>query len=158
MTEIEQRLAAKGLQLPAPALPVASYKSYQLIGDRLLISGQLPLMNGTVSGNTGIVGKDLDAIEAQNVAMLCALNVVSQIAHACENDFSKLKQIVRLGVYVASAYGFIEQSIVANGASSLMIDLFGKRGEHVRSAVGVASLPKNASVEVEAECILAVSC
>lgn len=145
---IENRLAALGVDLPQPAAPAASYVSVMQSGNLLFTAGQLPIRDGKLSV-TGLVGSDLDVAEAQQAARLCAINILAQVK-AATGDLEKIARVVKLTCFVASAQGFSEQHLVANGASDFLGDVLGERGKHARSAVGVAMLPLNAAVEIEA--------
>ena len=147
MSEIEGRLAALGLTLPEPAAPVAAYVPVVVAGGLAHVSGQLPFRDGKVV--TGRLGDDLDVAAGSDAAVLCALMVGAQVKAAL-GDLSRVARIVKLGVFVNSAPGFGDQPEVANGASDLMVALFGDAGKHARAAVGVAALPRNAAVEIDA--------
>lgn len=144
---IDSKLAELGLTLPQAAAPVATYVPAVEAGGLLHISGQLPFRDGKVV--TGRLGADLDAAAGKEAAQLCALMVVAQ-AKAALGDLSRVARIVKLGVFVNSDPGFGDQPAVANGASDLMVALFGDAGKHARAAVGVAALPLHAAVEVDA--------
>ncbi|OWK32211.1 RidA family protein [Sphingomonas mucosissima] len=149
---IDQKLTELGLSLPTAAAPVATYVPAVEAGGLLHVSGQLPFRDGAVV--TGQLGTDVDVAAGQEAAKLCALMVVAQ-AKAALGDLSRVVRIVKLGVFVNSAPGFGDQPEVANGASDLMVALFDDAGKHARAAVGVAALPRNAAVEVDA--IIAVT-
>ena len=144
----EQRLAALGIDLPKAAAPAANYVPYMRTGNLLFTAGQLPLKAGHLIA-TGLLGQDLDATKGQEAARQCAINILAQ-AKAALGDLEKIARIVKITVFVASTPDFTTQHLVANGASDLLVAVFGERGKHARSAVGVASLPLNAPVEIEA--------
>lgn len=144
---IDRKLAELGLQLPAPAAPVASYVPAVEVGGLLHISGQLPFHDGALL--TGRVGDDVDLDGGAAAAQACALMLVAQIKAAL-GGLHRVERIVKLGVFVASTPDFTDQPKVANGASDLMVALFGEAGRHARSAVGVAALPLGAAVEIDA--------
>ena len=144
---IERKLAELGLTLPEPAAPVASYVPAVECGGMLHISGQLPFENGALM--TGRLGADRDLEYGQEAAEQCALMLVAQMKAAL-GELDRVARIVKLGVFVNSAAGFTDQPKVANGASDLMVSLFGDAGKHARSAVGVSVLPLGAAVEVDA--------
>ncbi|MEI9927889.1 MAG: RidA family protein [Sphingomonas sp.] len=144
---IDAKLAELGLTLPKPAAPVAAYVPAVEVGGLLHISGQLPFNDGTLM--TGRVGEDRDLAFAQEAARRCGLMLVAQIKQAL-GGLDRVDRIVKLGVFVNSAAGFTDQAKVANGASELMVALFGESGRHARSAVGVAVLPLGAVVEIDA--------
>ncbi|MCW6532210.1 RidA family protein [Sphingomonas lycopersici] len=148
MTErIDRKLAELGLSLPEAAAPVAAYVPTVLSGNLLHISGQLPFKDGKVV--TGRLGEGLSVEEGQDAAQRCALMLVAQVKAAI-GDLGRVKRIVKLGVFINSHGDFTDQPKVANGASELMVALFGDAGKHARSAVGVPVLPLGAAVEVDA--------
>jgi enamine deaminase RidA (YjgF/YER057c/UK114 family) len=146
--ECEQRLKALGLALPAAPAPVANYVPFLLAGDQLFISGQISKAgDGRVAAGT--IGAGLDVAAGQEAAKLCALNILAQ-AKAALGDLDRIGQVLRLTGYVASTAAFTDQPLVINGASDLMVAVLGDAGRHTRAAVGVASLPMGAAVEVDA--------
>jgi len=148
MSEIETRLSALGLTLPQAAAPVANYVPYAQTGQTVHISGQISLgPDGLV---TGRLGEDLDLEAGQAAARLCALNLIAQFKAACEGNLSRVTRVVKLGGFVNAHPDFIDIPKVINGASDLMVEVFGESGRHARSAVGVAVLPLGAAVEVDA--------
>ena len=144
---IEAVLAQRGLKLPKPAAPVADYVPAVEVGGLLYLSGQLPVANGEVM--RGRLGEDTDNALGRQAAEACGLMIVAQL-QAALGDLDRVERIVRLGVFVASDARFTDQPKVADGASSLMVALFGERGRHARSAVGVPVLPLGAMVEIDA--------
>ncbi|WP_018236273.1 RidA family protein [Ensifer sp. BR816] len=145
---VPQRLAELSLVLPAAAKSVANYLPVAASGNLVLTSGQLPLADGKLVA-TGLLGRDLDVAQGMLAARQCALNILAQVeAHLGSLD--KIGAIAKITVFVASAPGFTEQHLVANGASDLLVAVLGDKGKHARSAVGVAALPLNAPVEIEA--------
>jgi len=145
---IEKRLADLGVVLPAAAAPAANYLPFAQTGQLLFTSGQLPLNDGKLQAS-GLLGRDLDIAAGKEAAKLCAVNVLAQ-AKAALGDLERINRIVKITVFVASTPDFTEQHLVANGASDFLAEALGERGKHARGAVGVASLPLNAAVEVEA--------
>jgi enamine deaminase RidA (YjgF/YER057c/UK114 family) len=143
----EDRIAAAGLTLPAPATPLAAYLPADRDGDHVWTSGQLPTVDGVLLAN-GKVGSDVSQDEAVACARQCALNALAAIKGVV-GELSAIRQIVKVVVFVASAADFSAQPAVANGASEFLVEIFGDAGKHVRSAVGVAVLPLDAPVEVE---------
>jgi enamine deaminase RidA (YjgF/YER057c/UK114 family) len=141
------KLAELGLTLPKIAAPVGSYVPATRVGSIVYTSGQIPLADGKVV-YTGKVGAGLDLATAQKAAELCCLNALSIVA-AEAGGIDRIVRIVRVVVFVASAPAFTDQPKVANGASDLLVKIFGDAGRHVRSAVGVAVLPLDAAVELE---------
>ena len=144
---IATKLAELGLELPQAAAPIASYVPTVEAGGLLHISGQLPFKDGAVM--TGRLGEDKDIAYGQEAAQRCALMLVAQMKAAL-GELYRVKRIVKLGVFINSAGDFTDQPTVANGASDLMVALFGDDGKHARSAVGVPSLPRGAAVEIDA--------
>lgn len=144
---IQKRLDALGVTLPAAAAPAANYVPYAQSGKLLMTAGQLPLEAGKLM--TGLLGRDLDTDAGKQAAKLCAINILAQI-QAATGDLEQIARIVKITVFVASAPDFTEQHLVANGASDFLAEALGERGKHARSAVGVAVLPLNAAVEIEA--------
>jgi enamine deaminase RidA (YjgF/YER057c/UK114 family) len=144
---IASKLAELGLELPQAAAPVASYVPAVEAAGLLHISGQLPFKDGAVM--TGRLGEDKDLAYGQDAAQQCALMLVAQMKLAL-GGLHRVKRIVKLGVFVNSAGNFTDQPKVANGASDLMVALFGDAGKHARAAVGVPALPLGAAVEVDA--------
>ena len=144
---IQKRLEALGVTLPVAAAPAANYVPYAQSGKLLMTAGQLPLEAGKLM--TGLLGRDLDTEAGKKAAKLCAINILAQI-QAATGDLEQIARIVKITVFVASAADFTEQHLVANGASDFLAEALGERGKHARSAVGVAVLPLNAAVEIEA--------
>jgi enamine deaminase RidA (YjgF/YER057c/UK114 family) len=149
MNSIDKNLLSLGITLPSPAKPVANYVGTVKTGSLVFVSGQVPLHDGKVL-YPGIVGQTVTAEDAKLAARQCAINVIAHLKDACGGDLSRVVRIVKLTGFVASAPDFTGHPSVINGASDLMADVFGDAGKHARAAVGVASLPMNASVEVEA--------
>ncbi len=145
---IEKRLTDLGVTLPAAAAPAANYLPFARSGNLLFTAGQLPLKDGKLQA-AGLLGRDVDTATGQEAAKLCAINVLAQ-AKAALGDLEKIVRVVKITVFVASAPDFTEQHLVANGASDFLAAALGERGKHARAAVGTASLPLNAAVEIEA--------
>ena len=145
---IEKRLTDLGVTLPAAAAPAANYLPFVRSGNLLFTAGQLPLKDGKLQAS-GLLGRDVDTAAGQEAAKLCAINILAQ-AKAALGDLEKIRPLVKITVFVASAPDFTEQHLVANGASDFLVAALGERGKHARSAVGTASLPLNAAVEIEA--------
>ena len=141
------RLAELGLTLPTVAAPVAAYVPTVRTGNLVWTSGQLPFVDGSLP-ITGKVGAEVEAGRAQELARTCALNALAAIA-AEIGDLDRVRRVVKVVGFVASAPGFFGQPGVINGASELLGQVFGEAGRHARSAVGVAVLPLDAPVEVE---------
>ncbi len=145
--EIDAKLAELGLTLPAAAAPVAAYVPVVVAGGLAHVSGQLPFIGGELV--RGRLGEDVSLEQGQAAAQACALMIVAQLKAAL-GSLSRIDRIVKLGAFVSSTGDFTDQPKVANGASELMVALFGDAGRHARSAVGVPVLPLGAAVEVDA--------
>ena len=149
--QIETKLQALGITLPSPAAPVANYVAFVVAGGLVTISGQLCLgPDGKIgSEHVGRVTMDVTVEAAKDAARLCAINVIAQLKAAI-GDLDRVSRCVRLGGFVASPPDFTGHAGVMNGASDLMVEVFGDKGRHARSTIGVAGLPLGALVEVEA--------
>ena len=146
--EIEARLAALDLALPEVASPVANYVSFLHLDRLLFVSGQLPLKHGKLAF-AGKVGDGCDLVTGQAAARLCAINILAQ-AKAALRDLDRIVQLLRLNGYVNAPPDFTDHPKVINGASDLMVEVLGNKGRHTRIAVGCASLPLGAAVEIDA--------
>lgn len=146
--EIETRIKELGYTIPDAAAPAANYVPYVISGSILHISGQLPIADGKIAV-TGHLGKDVDVATGQKAAELCAVNLLAQ-AKAALGDLSRIKRIIKINGFVASVPTFVEQHLVINGASNLLVNALGEPGKHARAAVGMAALPLNAAVEIDA--------
>lgn len=146
---VERRLKELGITLPVAAAPAANYVPYVLSGNLVFISGQLPLRDGGLI-HPGVVGRDIGVEEAQAAARQCGLNIIAQLQAATGGALDRVRRIVRLGGFVASTDDFHDQPKVVNGASDLMVAVFGDAGRHARAAVGTNTLPLGASVEIDA--------
>lgn len=147
--KITERLVSLGIDLPTPPQAIANYVPYSQIGNMVIISGQLPMKDGQVAFK-GKVGQDKTLQEGQAAARQCAINILTQLKVACEGDLGRVEKCVRLGGFVNCTPDFTDQPKVINGASDLMVEVFGETGRHARAAVGVNALPLGALVEVEA--------
>lgn len=146
---IAVRLAELGITLPAPAAPVAAYVPAVEANGLLHVSGQLPFReDGSLI--TGRLGESLDVAAGAAAARRCGIMLLAQIRAALGGDLDRVERIVKLGAFISSDPAFTEQPKVANGASELMLALFGEAGRHARSAVGVPVLPLGAAVEIDA--------
>jgi enamine deaminase RidA (YjgF/YER057c/UK114 family) len=143
----EAKLAELGITLPAPTPPVAAYVPTVRTGQLVFVSGQGPVRDGALV-YTGKVGRDVSLEEAQDAARLTCISGLAALK-AEVGDLAKVSRVVKLTVFVNSAPGFDQQPFVANGASELLQEVFGEAGRHARSAVGMAELPFNMSVEIE---------
>lgn len=147
MSAVEDRLAELGLTLPEVAAPVAAYVPAVRTGNLIYTSGQLPMVNGALP-ETGTVGVNVTVDRANELASICALNAMAAIK-ALIGDLDKVQRVIKVVGFVNSAPDFINHPAVVNGASNVLLAAFGDAGTHARSAVGVASLPLDAPVEVE---------
>ena len=143
----EARLAELGLTLPEVVRPLAAYVPAVRTGSYVYVSGQLPMVNGELPA-TGKVGAEVDVAQAKALARVCALNALAAVA-SVTGSLDAVRRIVKVTGFVASAPEFTQQAQVINGASELLIEVFGEAGRHARSAVGMAVLPLDAPVEVE---------
>jgi enamine deaminase RidA (YjgF/YER057c/UK114 family) len=146
---IELKLAELGITLPSPMPPVANYVPYVVTGNLVVISGQVPAADGKVM-ITGKVGAGVSIDRGKEAARLCFVNVLAQLKVACGGNLDRVRRVVRLGGFIASAPEFTQQAQVMNGASDLAVAVFGEAGRHARTTVGVPVLPVDAAVEVEA--------
>lgn len=149
MSKIEARLTELGLALPEVAAPVAAYVPAIALDARAATSGQLPFVSGQLPA-TGKVGAEVSLEQAQQLAGTAVLNALAAIKQEI-GDLDRITRVLKVVVFVASEPNFTQQPLVANGASELLGQIFGDRGQHVRSAVGVAVLPLDAPVELELE-------
>ena len=147
--DIEARIRELGITLPQAAAPAANYVPFVISGSHLYISGQLPIENGKIAV-TGHLGDGVDVATGQRAAELCAINILAQAKAALGGDLGKIRRILKLNGFIASTPDFVEQHLVMNGASNLIANVLGEAGKHARAAVGMAALPLNASVEVDA--------
>ena len=145
---IEKRLEGLGVTLPVAAAPAANYLPLCPAAILLFTAGQLPLKDGKLLA-TGLLGRDVDVATGKEAAKYCAVNILAQ-ARAALGSLDRIGRIVKITVFVASTPDFTEQHLVANGASDFLAAVLGDAGKHARSAVGTASLPLNAPVEIEA--------
>jgi enamine deaminase RidA (YjgF/YER057c/UK114 family) len=146
---IDKRLAELGIEVPTPVAPVANYVPFVVTGNLVSISGQIPMKDGKLAFE-GKVGDNVSVDEAREAARLCALNLISQMKAACGGNLDKVVRVVKLGGFVNCVDGFGGQPQVINAASDLMVDVFGDKGKHSRSAVGTNALPLNVPVEIDA--------
>ena len=145
---VETRLASLGIALKEPARPMANYVPYVRTGNLLTVSGQPCFGADGKLVATGRLGDGVSIEDGQKAARACAINLLMQVKDAL-GDLDKVVRVVRLGGFINSAPGFGEGPKVMNGASDLMVEVFGDKGKHARSTVGVAALPVDAAVEVE---------
>lgn len=147
MSKPSERLKELGITLPPAPKPVAAYVPWVRHGDLLLLSGQIPVIDGKVQF-VGQVGFEIKLEQAQEAAKLCTLNALAVAADAA-NGIDNIARVLKVVVYVASHEDFTDQHKVANGASEFLVSIFGDAGKHARAAVGVAELPLNSAVEVD---------
>jgi len=147
MPRIELKLKELGILLPEAPKPVAAYIPAKQSGKLVFTAGQLPMVQGELISK-GLLGQDVEIEEANKAARICTLNALAAIKGVV-GDLDRIKQIVRVVGYVASVPTFTQQPTVVNGASELLLEIFGESGKHARSAVGMAVLPLNAPVEIE---------
>jgi len=147
MSEIEVKIGQLGLNLPDIPIPLAAYIPAKQTGNLVFTAGQLPMVNGELI-TKGLLGQGVEIEDAKNAARICTLNALAAIKGVI-GDLDRIKQVVRVVGYVASVPTFTQQPAVVNGASELLLEIFGEKGKHARSAVGMAVLPLNASVEIE---------
>ena len=144
MTNPHQRLQQLGIVLPKPAAPIANYVPFTRTGNLLIVSGQIAFGNDGLL--TGILGKDMNIEAGKIAARACAINLLAQVAVALDNDLGRVTQVLRLGGFIQTDPAFTDIPNVMNGASDLMVDVFGDIGRHARFAVGCSSLPLGSAV------------
>lgn len=144
----EARLKELGIDLPQPSKPVANYVPWVRSGNMVYISGQVPIKEGKVT-HTGKLGADVTLEKGQEAARQCVVNGLIHMRDAAGGSLDNVKRVVRVGGFVAAAEGFTDIPQVVNGASDLLVEVFGEAGRHARAAVGVAELPLGVPVEVE---------
>ena len=145
----ENKIKELNLELPEARDPVGSYLATKIVGKMLFISGQISISsNGDLI--KGKLGKELKTEDGYEAAKRCGLNIISQVKKACNDDLSKIKSCIKLTGFVNSTEDFVEQPKVINGASDLIVSVFGNAGMHTRAAVSTSSLPLGVSVEVDA--------
>jgi enamine deaminase RidA (YjgF/YER057c/UK114 family) len=147
--KIESLLRERKIELPQVSTPAANYVPVVRSGALLFVSGQVCQWNGE-RRFIGKLGREITLDDGQQAARLCALNIVAHLRAALDGDLDRVVRVVRLGGFVNSADDFIQQPLVVNGASDLMVEIFGDAGHHARAAVGVNALPGGVAVEVEA--------
>lgn len=145
---IDAKLRELGIELPSAMPPVANYVPYAVTGNLVVVSGQVPAIDGKIA-ITGKVGEGVSLEEGQRAARLCLLNVLTHLRTACGGDLGRVKRVVRLGGFIASPPAFTDHARVMNGASDLAVAIFGDAGRHARTTIGVPALPLDAAVEVE---------
>ncbi len=146
---IDARLQELGIELPEAAAPAANYVPYVVSGNQVFVAGQITIHNGEIQ-YVGKLGRDYGVEDGEAAARLCALNIIAQVKAACGGDLDRVVRCLRLGGFVNSTADFTDQPEVVNGASNLMVEVFGDKGKHSRAAVSAASLPRGVAVEVDA--------
>jgi len=146
---IDARLKELGIELPQATAPVANYVPYTMSDNLVVVSGQISVRAGKAE-YVGKLGACISLAEGQQAAKLCALNILAHLRNACGGDLDRVKRVLRVGGFVNCTPEFTDMPQVVNGASDLMVEVFGEAGKHARAAVGVASLPLGVAVEVEA--------
>ncbi|MFM8800495.1 MAG: RidA family protein [Tagaea sp.] len=146
---IDARLKELGIELPAATTPAANYVPFAIAGKLVFVAGQVSNKDGKPH-YIGKLGREFGIEEGQAAARLCALNILAHLKNACGGDLDKIARCVRLGGFVNAVPEFGDQPKVINGASDLIVQVFGEKGKHARAAVGVGSLPFGVAVEVDA--------
>ena len=149
MDKINKRLAQLAIELPVAPKPAANYLPYVQIGNLVFISGQVPIV-GVTPQYVGKLGSNFSVDEGAACARLCAINVLSQLRAACGGDLDRVVRCVKLGGFVNCVPAFTDQPQVVDGASNLIVEVFGENGKHTRAAVGASSLPLGVAVEIDA--------
>ena len=145
---VQNRLTEHQIELPQPTSSVANYVPYVFSGNTLYVSGQITVWNGELR-HEGKLGKNVSIDEGYQAARLCGLNLLAQLKSACGGDLDRVTRVVKLGGFVNCSPDFTDHPAVINGASDLMVDVFGDAGRHARFAVGVSSLPFGVAVEID---------
>ena len=146
--QIDARLKELGIEIPEAAAPVANYLGFAMTGNLCFTAGQVTLKDGDLL-HKGKLGAEISVDEGYQAARLCAINIIAQLKAACGGDLDRVKRVVKLVGFVNSTPDFTDQPKVINGASDLMVEVFGEAGKHARSAVSAGSLPIGVAVEVE---------
>ncbi len=147
--KIEKRLAELGIELPIMSAPLANYVPTRALGQTLFVSGQVPARDGK-DQFTGKLGAEYGVEQGQAAARLCAINILAHLRQVLDGDLDRVAGLIRLGGFINAVPEFTDHPKVLNGASDLMVEVFGEAGRHARAAVGVYSLPRNVPVEVDA--------
>jgi enamine deaminase RidA (YjgF/YER057c/UK114 family) len=145
----DARLTALKIELPTPATPAANYVPTVIAGNLLFVAGQITIFNGELR-HLGKLGAGIDIETGKQAARLCGLNIISQARAALGGSLDRIKRCVKVGGFVNCTPDFIDHPQVVNGASDLMVEVFGDAGKHARFAVGAVSLPRGVCVEVDA--------
>lgn len=148
-SSIEKRLEAIGVTLPEPGTPAGNYVPFVIVGNIVYMAGQVAREAGKIK-HRGKLGGSVTVEQGIEAARLCAINLLAQLKVACGGDLDRVERCVRLGGFVNSTPDFLDHPKIVNGASDLMVEVFGERGQHARTAMGAAALPMGTAVEVEA--------
>jgi len=146
--KIDARLRELGIEVPDPVAPMANYVGHVKVGDLVFVAGQVPIVGGEMR-YVGKLGAGISLADGQAAARICAVNILGQLKAACGGDLDRVRRIVKLGGFVNSTPDFTHQPQVVNGASDLMVEVFGDAGRHARFAVGAPALPFATSVEID---------
>lgn len=147
MSKIESKLNELGISLTTAPMPAANYVPFVISGNTVFVSGQISMDDSGMI--TGKLGDDFNVDQGQAAARVCAINLLAQVKAACDGNLDRVKRVVRLGGFVNSTSDFTDHPKVINGASDLMVEVFGDAGKHARAAVGTSSLPFGVAVEVD---------
>ncbi|PIW28179.1 MAG: hypothetical protein COW30_08150 [Rhodospirillales bacterium CG15_BIG_FIL_POST_REV_8_21_14_020_66_15] len=145
---VDSRLKELGIELPRPAAPAANYIPYTVVGSTVFVAGQVCVWNGEITCR-GRLGEDVTKEGGYQAARVCGLNLIAQVREACGGDLDRVVQVAKLGGFVNSTVDFTDHPEVVNGASDLMVEVFGDAGKHARFAVGAPALPRGVAVEVD---------
>ena len=148
VSNVDARLKDLGITIPDAPAPAANYVPYTVTGNLVFVSGQVPFVDGKLTA-TGRIGEDATPEDGYEQARICAINLIAQVKAACGGDLDRVTRVVKLGGFVASADDFNGQPGVINGASDLMVEVFGDAGRHARFAVGTNALPLGCIVEID---------
>ena len=146
---IDARLKELGIELPEAPAPAANYVPFVQTGNLVIVSGQLPMVAGEIK-SLGRLGDALTIDDGYSAARICAINLIAQVKAACEGDLDRVVRCVKLGGFVNGTPDFQHHPAIINGASDLMVEVFGDKGRHARFAVGAGNLPFNVTVEIDA--------
>lgn len=146
---IEKKISELGITIPQALTPVANYVPYVKTGNQIFISGQLPIENGEVK-YIGKVGKEISVEDGAKAARICAINLIAILKNACDGNLDKVVRCVKLGIFINAVPEFTDHPKVGNGASDVMVEIFGDAGKHARFSMGAGSLPRGVSVEIDA--------
>ena len=149
MHTFEKNIKNLGINIPELSIPVANYVPYKVVNNILYVSGQAPVLNGKLI-YLGKVGIDISIEDGIEAARICCLNILAAIKHSIDSNWDRFGEIIKIGGFVNSNPDFTDHPKIINGASDLLVSIFGDKGKHTRFAVGSNSLPLNIAVEIEA--------